>query len=144
MVFSLPPKPGKNPGRQPGQKPGQKSGQKSHWFICYFGLFGRSFREGFWTFLTSFSGSFRSTCPTKCRGNVPLILWPGFGQIVYQVLTRFVGQGFDQGLGEGTNHKYSVQHYPALRKTITNNTKNTKKHLKPSLSLFFNIFILFS
>ena len=33
----------------------------SDWFICYFRVLGRSFREGFWTFVTCFSGSFRST-----------------------------------------------------------------------------------
>ena len=34
------------------------------WFICYFRVLGKSFREVFWTFLTCFSGSFRSIVGT--------------------------------------------------------------------------------
>ena len=35
-----------------------------------------------------------------------------FGKTFYQIF----GQGFDQGLGEGKNHKYCAQFYPAYGK----------------------------
>ena len=37
----------------------------SGWFICYCRVLGKSFREGFLTFLTCFSQSFRSTSGQK-------------------------------------------------------------------------------
>ena len=40
---------------------GRMNNSWADWFICYFRVLGKSFREFFFTFLTSFSGSFRST-----------------------------------------------------------------------------------
>ena len=39
------------------------------------------------------------------------------------MLDQVFGQGFDQGLGEGQNDKYSVQFYPALRKKASKTQK---------------------
>ena len=38
---------------------------KTGWFICNFGVLGKSLREVFWSFLTCFSGSCRSTFGTS-------------------------------------------------------------------------------
>ena len=40
------------------------------------------------------------------------------GRIFGQVFGQIFFQGFDQGFKQGTNHKYSVQCYPASRKTL--------------------------
>ena len=45
-----------------------------------------------------------------------------FGQIFDQMF----GQEFDQGLGEGKNHKYSVQYYSAQGKIVKNHQKHKK------------------
>ena len=37
------------------------------WFICYFGVLGKSFREVFGSFLTCFSDSYRSIFGTNFR-----------------------------------------------------------------------------
>ena len=42
----------------------------AHWFICYFQLFGKRFREVFWRFLTCFPGSFRSIFRVNFREKI--------------------------------------------------------------------------
>ena len=39
----------------------------SGWFICNFGVLGKSFREVFWSCLTCFSDNYRSTFGTNFR-----------------------------------------------------------------------------
>ena len=58
---------------------------------------------------------------TKNEGNIRtcnlhLVLFnppQSFSQIFGQVFDQIFVQGFDPGLGEGKNHKYSVQYYPS-------------------------------
>ena len=55
-----------------------------------------------------------------------------FGQVVchfFESFGQIFGQGFDQGSGEGKNHKYNVQYYPALRKTVFKPYKKLLKSL---------------
>ena len=39
---------------------------------------------------------------------------------------QVLGQVVDQALGEGNNHKYSVQYYSASRKSLENKKASTK------------------
>ena len=42
----------------------------THWLICYFQLFGKRFREVFWSFLTCFPDSFRSIFRIQIREKI--------------------------------------------------------------------------
>ena len=53
-----------------------------------------------------------------------------FSQFVGRFFGQIFDQGFDQGLGEGKNHKYSAQHYPALRKNVLKHQKQLFLPLK--------------
>ena len=62
-----------------------------------------------------FFASFRSISRTIC--------WLDFGEVFDQIF----GQGFDQGLWEGKNHKYRVQYFPAEGKSIQKTAKKSNR-----------------
>ena len=64
----------------------------------------------------------------------------GSNQIVGQICCRVFDQIFDQGLGEGKNHKYSLQFFRASRK----NNRKLKKNFEKAKNNLIIVFLTFS